>query len=172
MNLSKKEVQSIYNSEPGRITVQPIARFVGKDYGPCGNNILVDGQRTNVVLCILCRDDPVKSKSAYYMVSGTKNESANAKSHYESHHMAKVNRVKRTADQSKINFPMEKKCRFTGPTQNEISKYQQQAAIAIAKSNLALDFMAGAGADILISAILGKTIYIQYVTYYIYVIRN
>ena len=156
MNLSKKEVQSIYESESGRIKIKPIERFLGKDYGPCGNNIYVDDQRTNVVVCLLCRDDPGKSKSAFYMVSGTKNESTNARSHYESHHVARVNKVKRAADQSKLNFPLEKKSRFTSPTKSDIGKYQQQAAIAIAKSNLALDFMSGDGATILINAILGK----------------
>jgi len=156
MNLSKKEVQSIYQSEPGRIKIKPIDRFLGKEWGPCGNNILVDDQRTNVLLCLLCREDPAKSRSAFYMVSGTKNESTNAKSHFEHNHVARVNKNKRTGDQGQIMFPIQKKCRFAELSKSDIDGYQKKAAIAICKSNLALDFMASDGAEILIKAFLGK----------------
>ena len=162
MNLSKKEVQSIYQSQPGRIKIKPIDRFLGKEWGQCGNNILVDDQRTNVLLCLLCREDPTKSRSAFYMVSGTKNESTNAKSHYEHNHVARVNKVKRAGDQGQIMFPVQKKCRFGEFSKSDIDDYQKNVAIAVCTSNLALDFMASDGAEILIQAFLGKTLNLSF----------
>ena len=35
---------------PERIRIEPIQRFIGKDFYKCGNNVFVDNKKTNVMI--------------------------------------------------------------------------------------------------------------------------
>ena len=156
MNYSKLEVKSIYETEPGRIKIQPNSRFIGKEYDECANHVLVDGEKTKVMICLKCRDDPQKQKSMFFLVSGPKNELANTKAHFTNNHVQPMDKLKRGANQSTLKFPLEKKSRFGHFSEDDLSEYRQKCTIAIAKSNLALDFMENEGADMIIEAMLGN----------------
>ena len=156
MNFSKLEVKSIYETEPGRIKIQPNSRFINKEFGECGNHVLVDGEKTKVMICIKCRDDPQKHKSMFFMVSGPKNELANTKAHFNNNHVQPLDKLKRGANQSTLNFSVEKKSRFGHFSNDDLTDYRHKVTIAICKSNLALDFMENEGADLLIEAMLGN----------------
>ena len=89
MNFSKWEVKSIYETMPERIRIEPIQRFTGKDFYKCGNNIYVDHVKTNVLICLLCRNNPEKQKSMFFMSKGSKNDLTHTKSHFENNHRNK-----------------------------------------------------------------------------------
>lgn len=155
MNFSKLEVKSIYENEPGRIKIQPTTRFIQKEYAECANHVLVDGEKTKVMICIKCRDDPAKQKSMFFLV-GPKNELANTKAHFNNNHVQPLDKLKRGADQSTLKFSVEKKSRSGHFSDDDLTDYRQKVTIAIAKSNLALDFMENEGANLIIEAILGN----------------
>ena len=159
MKVTKKDVhivQDIFESQPDRLEIKPIQRFIGKELENCGNNVFVDGERTNVLMCSICKDDPAKKKSIFYMTSGSKNELTNASAHYKNNHMNPVEKIKRTANQTTIAcHPIAKKSRFSGPSESDIVKYQQKIAIYIAKKNQPFDYMDNAESDILLDAFLG-----------------
>ena len=90
MNFSKLEVKSIYDTMPERIRIKPIGRFTGKDFYKCGNNIFVDNKKTNVMMCLLCRNNPAKEKSMFFMSKGSKNELSHTKTHFENNHRSKL----------------------------------------------------------------------------------
>ena len=86
MNFSKCEVKSIYKIMPERIRIDPIQRFTGKDFYKCGNNVYVDHVKTNVLICLLCRNNPEKM---FFMSNGSKNDMAHTKSHFKNNHQNK-----------------------------------------------------------------------------------
>ena len=156
MNFSKQDIKRIYETNPARITIEPNKRFIGKEFGECGNHVLVDDEKTNIMICLKCRDDSSKQKSMFFVVSA-KNELSNTKAHYQNNHLAAVDKLKRSANQSTIGFPVEKRSRNGQFTETDLMNYRQKIAIAIAKSNVALDFMENEGADKLLEAFLGKS---------------
>ena len=90
MNFSKLGVKSIYETMPERIRIEPIKRFAGKDFYKCGNNVYVDNEKTNVLICSLCRNNPAKQKSMFFMSSGSKNDLTHTKSHFQNNHRTPI----------------------------------------------------------------------------------
>ena len=69
MKISKEELKVIYEKERGRVTLKQIDRFKDEEYGQSAFHTYVDGEKTDVIYCILCSNDPAKNRTMFFMTN-------------------------------------------------------------------------------------------------------
>ena len=140
MELDKKDIYEISNSEPARIEHVKLEKYAKEEYAESAYRVKVDNAETKYCWCSIC-------KSIYS--ADKKHLMGNIRTHWNGHRSRK-----RVVQNTMDNF-VSKKVKIS-ISEAEIVRFRRVAAQALCESALPISFFESAGAQTLFNGVQSK----------------